>query len=443
MTKRVALYCRVSTDRQVREGDSIPSQVDALKKYAEDHKYDIVDFYIDDGISGTKLDERDELQRLLDDVKANKVDMILFTRLDRWFRSVRHYMNTQEILDKHNVPWKAIWESLETETPSGRLMTTQMLAFAEYEASNTAVRINRVFDYKKTRHEVLSGKVPFGLKIVDKHLVADPEKAEIIRNVFDIYLDTGSMCETLRRTEGLGLPKTQRAFKYMLQNEKYIGRSYGIEGYCEAIVDRQKFETVQKMLKQNVKKQQVNFYIFSGLVWCADCGRRMTGTTDKYRATGARYKTYRCMYHYRTLSVCGNTKSINEKKLEKYLVQNLKEISFSALHEDGQVKADDYKRQISVIEKKLSRLKDLYVNELIDLDEYRADMSDYKARIDDLNAKVRSCEGSDKTALKTLVGTNLDEWYWTLTEDERRTLWRGVIDKIWYGSDKKLLIEFR
>lgn len=437
--KRVALYARVSTEQQT-ERDSIPAQIDALKKYADLHQYDIVGIYIDDGISGTLLNERDELQRLLNDVKLSKIDMILICKLDRWFRSVKHYMNTQEILDAYNVTWKTIWENYETETPAGRLMITQMLAFAEFEAGNTALRINRVFDYKKTKHEVLSGKIPFGYKIVDKHMVLDEEKANIVKNVFNTYVETGNLYDTMRRTEGLGLPKTQRGLKGLLQNEKYVGSAYGYDDYCEPIIDRQTFETTQKMLKRNIKKNQVHFYIFSGIVWCPECGRRMTGTSDRYKNTT--YKVYRCSHRYRAIQTCTNTKTLNEEKLEKYLVRNLKEISFSALHGEGQVKTDDYKRQIENLEKKITRLKELYVNELIDIGEYRDDVSDYRARIDELNKKIRSCECDDKTALKKLVGMNLDEWYWTLTEEERRTLWRGVIDRIWYGIDKKIVVEF-
>lgn len=440
--KRAALYARVSTEQQV-DKDSIPAQVDALKKYAREHNYEVQDVYVDDGISGTLLNERDELQRLLENVKKRKVDIILICKLDRWFRSVKHYMNTQEILDQYGVPWKAIWENYETESPSGRLMVTQMLAFAEFEAGNTALRINKTFDYKKTQHEVLSGKVPYGYVIKDKHMIPDPEKAEIARQVFQTYIDTGSMCETMRLTQGHGLPKTQRAFKMMLQNEKYLGKAYGYDDYCEPIIDKQTFETVQQMLSRNIKKNQIYNYIFSGLVYCADCGKRMTGTTDEYHQKKRRYKVYRCMYHFRPLPTCGNSKGINETKIEKYLVENLKHLAFEDVKAEDRRKADNYKKQIANLERKMSRLKELYVNELINLDEYKHDMTDYKAQIEDFRSRLEKYEGTDKTALKNLLNTNLADWYWTLTEDEKRTLWRSVIDKIWYGSDKKLRVDFR
>ena len=440
--KRAALYARVSTEQQI-DKDSIPAQVTALKEYAEKHQYVIIGIYVDDGVSGTKLDERDELQHLLSDVKAGKIDIVIFTKLDRWFRSVRHYLNTQETLDKYNVPWKAIWESYETESPQGRLMVTQMLAFAEFEAGNTALRINKVFDYKKTKREALSGKVPYGYKIVDKHIVPDPEKAEIARKAFRTYIDTGNMCETLRLMQGNGMPTTQRGFKCMLRNRKYIGEAYGDDEYIEPIIDRQTFDEVQRMLTMNIRPKRKYTYVFSGLVWCSDCGRKMTGTTDVYKAKKIRYKLYRCMYHYRPVPTCGCTASLNEAKLEKYLVKNLEELSFESLQEKGSVNTDDIVKQIENEEKRLSRLKELYVNGLIGLDEYKHDAEDYRGRIADLNKKLNTYTGSDKSALKSLVGANLADWYWTLSEDEKRSLWRSVISKIWYGSDKKLRVEFR
>lgn len=438
---RAALYARVSTLQQ-SDKDSIPAQVDALTKYANDHGYEIQDTYVDDGVSGTLLDERDELQRLLENVKRGEVDIILICKLDRWFRSVKHYMNVQDILEKYGVPWRTIWESYETETPIGRFQITQMLAFGELEAGNTATRINHVFDYKKQNHEVLSGKVPFGYMIVNKHLVANPETVGYARETFDTYIATGSICETLRQTQGYGVAKTQRALKLMLQNRKYIGESYGIENYHEAIIDRDTFDLVQEMLGKNQRKARKFEYIFSGMVWCSDCGRKMTGTTDEYHAKKIRYKVYRCMYHYRTIPSCGNTRTLNEAKLEKYLVENIKNLAFAEINECKDKERPDYEKQIESLERKIERLKDLYVNELITLDEYKHDVASYRADIERFRKDMRKYANADKSALKSLVGMNLEDWYWTLTVAEKRTLWLGVIDKIWFGDDKQIRVDF-
>ena len=438
---RAALYARVSTMQQ-SDKDSIPAQVDALTKYANDRGYEIQDTYVDDGVSGTLLDERDELQRLLENVKRGEVDIILICKLDRWFRSVKHYMNVQDILEKYGVPWRTIWESYETETPIGRFQITQMLAFGELEAGNTATRINHVFDYKKQNHEVLSGKVPYGYMIVNKHMVANPETVDRAREIFDTYIATGSICETLRRIQPYEAVKTQRSLKLMLQNRKYIGESFGIENYHEAIIDRDTFDLVQEMLSKNQRKARKFEYIFTGMTWCSDCGRKMTGTTDEYHAKKIRYKVYRCMFHYRTIPSCSNARTLNEAKLEKYLVENIKNLAFAEINEGKDKERPDYEKQIESLERKIERLKDLYVNELITLDEYKHDVASYRADIERFRKDMRKYANDDKNALKRLVGMNLEDWYWTLTVAEKRTLWLGVIDKIWYGDDKQIRVDF-
>lgn len=437
--KRVALYCRVSTDNQ-HDNDSIPAQLDALKKYAKEHGYYVKGIFVDDGVSGTLFDERDELQKLLELVKQDEIDLILICKLDRWFRNIRHYQNVQYLLDEHHVAWRTIWESYETETAIGRMMVNQMLVFAEYEVEATRSRINKTFDYKKSRHEVVSGKIPFGYMIKDKHLVPDPDKAPIVRQVFDMYATTGKMCETMRKTQGLGLPKTQRAFKILLQNRKYIGEAYGDSNYCEAIIDRKTFDMVQYLLTMNVKKSQKNTYIFSGLTYCKDCGRKMTGTTDRYK--DRRYPLYRCMYHYRPLPVCGNSKSLNERKLEEYLVKNLENLAFEKVEVSESADTVDYAKLIESTEKKMSRLKDLYVNELLTLVEYKKDLDEYQRQIAEYKREMSQHQSAGRDKLKELIGQNLADWYWTLEPHEKRTLWRGVIKEIRFGSDKSIDVIF-
>lgn len=445
MNKRAALYARVSTDRQSREGDSIQAQLSALKEYCEKNNYDIAGIYIDDGVSGTLLDERDELQNLLDDVRKNKIDIIFFTKLDRYFRNLKHYLNTQEVLDKFNVPWKAIWEHYETATPQGRLFISQMLSFAQFEAEQTGQRINQVFDYKKQKHEVLSGKVPFGYCIKDSHYAIDEEKAEIVRKTFKRFIDTGSLGKTMLEMQGLGLPKTQHGLKLMLKNRRYIGEAHGVKGYLEPIIDEKDFENAQRMLAMNVKVGTINTYIFSGLIKCPVCGNSLSGFCDSWtskKGKVSKYKGYRCFLHYRTIPTCSYSKAIGEKRIEKYLVKNLETLAFEDINADDTYKAADYQKQIENARKKIARLKDLYVNELIDLDEYKRDLAMYNSHIRDFEKCMSEYRGTDKSALKKLVGTKLDEWYWTLNEEEKRKLWRSVIEKIVINDSDDIKVFF-
>ena len=279
---RTALYVRVSSQQQVHEGDSIAAQLDALRKYAKANKMKIVGEYVDDGISGTKYSKRDELQRLLAEVEADRVDLICFTKLDRWFRSIKHYVNTQAILDAHNVDWLAIWEPVyDTTTPAGRLIVNQMMSIAQFEAENTSARIKHVQAYKVSQREVISGNVTPGYKIENKHLVVDPEKADAVRLCFDTFLRTESLTAASRAVQDFGFPRSVNGIKQLLRREVYTGRAYGLDDYCEPIIDRATFDAVQRLLPLNVKSNAKHVYLFSGLLRCKDCGCVMAAYTRK------------------------------------------------------------------------------------------------------------------------------------------------------------------
>ena len=119
--KRTAIYMRVSSERQVQEGDSLAAQQAALMQYINTRSdLSLAGEYVDDGISGTKYNQRDELQRLLDDVRDGKIDLIIFTKLDRWFRSVRHYTTPQRRKSLTATMWDGLLFGSRSMTPRPR-----------------------------------------------------------------------------------------------------------------------------------------------------------------------------------------------------------------------------------------------------------------------------------------------------------------------------------
>lgn len=442
--KKAAIYARVSSERQVREGDSIQAQLDALRKYVTDRK-DLVlaGEYVDDGISGTKFSERDELQKLLADVKNKKIDLILFTRLDRWFRSIRHYIRTQEVLDKHGVGWKAIWESLETTTPQGRLMVSQLMAFAQFEAENTGLRIKAVFDYKVSKGEVVTGNTPYGYKIEEKHLVPD-EHADNVRKIFGHYSMTGNLHSTSRLSASLGCVTSTNGLKQMLSNKKYIGVYRDNESYCVPIISKTLFDDVQRKLSMNVKSNQKHTYIFSGLVRCADCGASM-GANRRKRKRGNCTTIeigYRCPSHYqRGDKPCPNTKMLNEAVLERYLLTNLKPMMQAHIteYEIEQSPVRDAEKQRRAIEAKLDRLKYLYVDGMIDIDDYKKDREKLE---DEMSGLLEERPEKDLSELKKLLSLDIARIYDTFTREEKRYFFRAIIKEVRYGLSKKIDVIF-
>ena len=368
---RAAIYIRVSTDRQVKEDDSMRDQLSTGQKYIDTHENMIlVDTYIDDGISGQKL-KRDDFQRLLNDVRAGKIDLVISTRLDRWFRNLRHYLNTQDILDKHGVSWTAIEQPyFDTSTPHGRVFVNNSMIWAELEVQNDSDRILGVFDDKVDNGEVLSGSTPLVYSIKDKHLTPDGDAPAAVA-IFQFYRKNGNLSETLRHMESeFGLVRSAASLKNMLTNTKYIGVFRDNKEYCPAIIDRELFEDVQRLLKINIKDGKKHDYIFGGLVVCDDCDHVMSGCQHRCggrtRADGTRtiykYSCYLCRQGV-NLHRCPNRKIVMESTLEAMMLDRIRpELKkYIAEYEVANLPAirTDAKRRS--VENKLQKLKDLFL----------------------------------------------------------------------------------
>lgn len=448
---RVAIYIRVSTDKQVKDGDSMRDQLATGQKYIDSHENMIlVDTYIDDGISGQKL-KRDDFQRLIDDVRAGRIDLIIFTRLDRWFRNLRHYLNTQDILDKHGVSWTAIEQPyFDTSTPHGRAFVNNSMIWAELEAQNDSDRILGVFDDKVDNGEVLSGSTPLGYTIVNKHLVPDDDAPTAVA-IFQYYRKTGNLSMTLRYMESeFGLVRSAASLKNMLTNTKYIGEFRDNKNYCPAIIDRDLFFDVQRLLKINIKSGKKHDYIFSGLVVCDDCDHIMSGCQQRargrVRADGTRiiykYSVYRCRQGV-NLHRCPNQKLVFETTLEKMLLERIRpELeNYIAEYEVANLPAlrTDAKRRS--VEGKMQKLKDLYLNDLITMDEFKLDREKLLMQLEKINAED-SRPVKDLSYLKNFLKMDFESVYDSLSIPERRELWRSIVKEIRVDHDKNIHIIF-
>lgn len=438
--KRAVLYVRVSSEKQAREGDSIPAQLSALREYAKTHNYMIAGEFIDDGVSGTKYEEREQLQLLVKMINAEKVDILLVTRMDRLHRSLRNFLNMQDVLDRNGCHWKAIWEpSYDTTTPQGRMVVNMMMNLAQFEAENTSQRVRQIMAYKAQNREVISGSVTPGYSIVDKHLVVN-EDADDVRRAFEVYDRTNSIAETVRTMEGTSLPSSKPGMRMLLKREIYTGKAHGLDDYCPAIVDRELFDRVQIALGRNIKKNQKRVFLFSGLIRCADCGGLYSGQTKKNGKKDWQY--YRCRRHFdNTIPKCTNKKILNETTFERRLVAMLPEMVVEQveIHEKQQAPVVSYERQKASLEKKLERLKILFVNDEISLEEYRVDKATLMLQIDQL-APVKPSEPPQ--AVLALQGLNISDIYQTLTKEERRAFWRGIIKEIRVSNDGNIFYDF-
>lgn len=195
-----ALYVRVSGQEQAIRGLSLEAQEEDLREYCRAQGWIVVDVYVDAAKTARKrIGKRTNFLRMLEDVKRDKVDLILFTRLDRWFRSVADYYKVMEVLEAHNGSWKTTQEQYDTSTANGRLHINIKLTIAQNEADLCGERISVVFDSKIKHGTAVSGNCPFGYRVnEEKRLEIVPEQAAIVQDAFQHYTATVSQRGTIQ-----------------------------------------------------------------------------------------------------------------------------------------------------------------------------------------------------------------------------------------------------
>lgn len=408
---RVDLYIRVSGQEQAIKGLSLEAQQENLEEYARERGWVIVGTYIDAAKTARKrMYKRTNFLRMLEDVKQDKVDLILFTRLDRWFRSVADYYKVMEILDAHNCGWLTTQEQYDTTTAGGRLYINLRLSIAQNEADLCGERIGVVLDSKVKHGTVVSGKIPFGYRInKEKRLEIVPQDAAIILDAFEHYRSSVSVRATaayIQLTYGLNWDNI-RCRRNLCQT-LYIGH-YESNGrvnpnFCPPIVPRDLYDDVQKLLSNNTKANP-------------------------------------CPQHY-SRRTCGHKKQIRETAVEEWLFTFLgDELEKQRL--EWEVKEARRKQAAAsvdraAIRRKLSRLKELYVNEMIDLEEYRRDYELYTPQLAERTAPSAEEERPNFETIEAILETGFRKIYDGLEREEKRTLWRSVIKEIHVDKERQI-----
>lgn len=429
---RVALYARVSTEEQARHGLSIDAQLDSLRAWVQENGHTVAGEYVDAGISGKKAyKKRPALSQFMDDIEAGAgVDALVFCKLDRFYRSVKLYYQAMEILDRHKVAWIAIQEDYETVTASGRFKVNIMLSVAENEADRTSERIKSVFEYKTEKGECLNPNgLPLGYTCRDKKVVPDGN-ADAARAVFEHYAKHGNVMQAmdmLREDYGVKLPPL--SISNMLRNPLYTGEYRGNKTYCEPIISPVLFDQVQDDLARRATRRTPTgrIYLFSGLLFCKECGHRMAGGYRPRKKIGE-VPYYRCPQHY-TLHRCRNKSNLTEEHIERFLLDHLQveldgmEREYNQRRKQGQKKKPIVNR--AAIMKKLDRLKDLYLDELITKEQYKTDYEKLTAQLDNPSAPAPRFR-----EIKELIGDHFQEDYAKLAPEQRKEFWRAVVDHV-------------
>lgn len=429
--KRVALYVRVSSQEQKLHGLSVDNQIDALQAWCAEHGFSVAGIYNDAGISGRKkYTVRPALLALLDDCKAGLVDLVIFTKLDRWFRSVADYYEVQSVLDSCHVPWRAIWEDYETETSAGVFKVNIMLSVAQAEADRTSERIKSVLDYKRQQGDYV-GCVPAGYIRKDGKLYKDETRAREIELMFEAYFNTQSVYKTVAVLDAAGYTTTRSTVTRRLKNKLYAGG----DGICEPYISDEQHAQVLRFLADRVRepKNKNIEYMFAGLIRCKYCG--CTLDSKAQRNIHADGSVVPCKYY-----ICRGTANIkkhnfqvqiSEANLERFLVSNIVSLV------DGYNVEVDLKNEAACDMQQIKKLKARLDRVGVRFEVGDLSVDEYKEKRQELLAEIAKAEGSARTLRQVVMPSSWRDMYDELDVMHRRAFWKSIISRVEVSRENK------
>jgi site-specific DNA recombinase len=350
---RCAIYTRVSTDHGLdQEFNSLDAQYDAASSYIKSQAHAgwtlIRSRYDDGGYSGGSTD-RPDLQRLLDDIRSRKLDVIVVYKVDRLTGSLADFAKLVELFDAQGVSFVSVTQQFNTTTSMGRLTLNVLLSFAQFEREVTSERIRDKIAASKRKGLWVGGPLPLGYHMNDDKVAVFEDEAERVRLIYRRYLELGSVNALVRdlrernvRTKARllatgaargGVPFGRGSLFYLLRNRFYIGevkyRDEILPGEQPAIMDRALFDAVQSRLTDQwtnrTRIRNASNHLLTGLLF-DDAGHRMVPTHAT--KAGVRYRYYVSLPHLygqsKTASV-GSVSRIPATDIEDIIVETLNE----------------------------------------------------------------------------------------------------------------------
>jgi site-specific DNA recombinase len=315
---RCAIYTRKSSeDGLEQEFNSLDAQREACEAYVTSQRHAgwiaLPDMYDDGGLSGGTM-ERPALQRLLADIRAGKIQIIVVYKVDRLTRSLADFAKIVDVLDAHGASFVSVTQQFNTTTSMGRLTLNMLLSFAQFEREIAGERIRDKIAASKAKGMWMGGNVPLGYDVKDRKLIVNEAEAEPVRTIVRRYAELGSVALLKAELDRLGIVSKRRegaggalsggkrfsrgALYLMLQNRLYCGevahKGQIYPGQHAAIIESELWQLVQEKLAENRQKRSLAVgaeapSLLAGLVIDSD-GNRMTPTHATKR--GRRYRYY-------------------------------------------------------------------------------------------------------------------------------------------------------
>lgn len=475
--KTAAVYIRVSTDEQAREGYSLDAQLKAIKKYAQSNGILIDNKYIfsDEGVSGRKAEKRPAFMEMIKQAKSKpkQFDLILVHKFDRFSRNREDSVVYKALLKKeYNIPVISISEPLDPDDKMSVIMEAFLEAMAEYYSLNLSGEVKKGQLEKHSRGE-LQTNPSFGYDISDHKLIINKEESEIVKMIFEQYaIDNLPMMQIARNVNDLGI-KTKRGnhfenrtVYYILNNPVYIGKlrytpgrrdTYDfddpntilVDGQHEPIISIDLWDSVQtKMAKNSIwkkKKQHIDTnpkHWTKGLVRCKQCGCTMvTNGKTQLRCNG--YNKGRCPNSSTLLIsdvydlIIDNVKNVINGGVIDHIVSNKKEKKESDIYAI-------LNHQLELLSEKEIRIKEAYREGIDTIDEYKENKKIVLREKEKLLKELQKAEKPNVENKKQKIIENGKKVYEILTDKnisirEKNEVAHILINKLEYDPESNVL----
>ena len=348
---RAAIYTRKSTqDGLEQDFNTLDAQRETAEAFIKEQAdwICVSERYDDGGYSGGTI-ERPALRRLLLDIEAGRIGAVVVYKYDRFSRSLLDFAKMMELFERHKVSFVAVTQQFNTATSMGRLYLNMLMSFAQFEREMISDRTRDKIAATRRKGKYTGGMPLLGYDVVDTKLVVNDAEADRVRQIFDLYLELGSLLPTVQEIARRGwttknwttkkqiarggLPITKTRLHHLLTNPTYAGKiAYKqeiFEGEHEGIVDQAVFDRVQKMLHDNGQsgcgeKRNKHGALLRGLLRCASCNCGMTHT---YTSKGQRrYRYYVCNSAQQQGRASCPAPSLPAEEIEQFVVEEIKAI---------------------------------------------------------------------------------------------------------------------
>ena len=310
--KRCAVYCRVSSDERLDQSfNSLDAQKEAGLAYIASQRAEgwipVSNDYIDPGFTGGNMD-RPGLKRLMADIEAGKIDIVVVYKIDRLTRSLGDFSRLIEVFERQKVSFVSVTQQFNTTTSMGRLMLNVLLSFAQFEREVTGERIRDKIAASKAKGMWMGGYPPLGYRIEDRRLIVVDVEAELVTRIFTDFTRCRSTTDLVRqlaadsKTNKQGKPFSKQMLYKLMHNRVYLGeiphKGKSYPGAHEAIIDQVLWDATQAILAQNNRqrtsetwqRRQPDPALLLGLFYTKDGERFQPAFTRK--PNGKRYRYY-------------------------------------------------------------------------------------------------------------------------------------------------------